>query len=235
MCDPDTPNRAEYWNPASLTYRFLVEAKRLWEMEANIAHISTIQAGMILNGISNLSGLDELGHVYRTHCITLADRMNLYDGPVTGKSERSRQCQIYTAWALFCWDAYVPMFYVYCSSDIRSLLAFSLQQAPLVPRPPYDPVPSSRESPEWYAQIWLRYPEHSVPINANFGVFFEYRARFRIIMAQYCNAAYGKQRDAALSIIDAHLYRLQMLEWFESLPDSLRPENIVLPPQLQLQ
>lgn len=105
MCDPEIPNRSEYWNPASLTYKFLVEAKRLWELEADTPRISTIQAGMILNGISNFSGLDEIGQAYYRQSVVLANDLHLYDRPANLANERSRQGKIYTAWALFCWDA----------------------------------------------------------------------------------------------------------------------------------
>lgn len=105
MCDTDIPDRVEYWNPRSLTYKFLVEAKRLWEIKSTTPLISDIQAGIILNGICNLSGLDELGQTYRTQYVALAHRLRLYDGPIGADSERSRQGRIYTAWALFCWDA----------------------------------------------------------------------------------------------------------------------------------
>lgn len=82
-----------------------MEAKRLWELEAETARISTIQAGIVLNGISNLSGLDEIGQAYRKHTITLANRMNLYDRTENPVNERLMQGRVYTAWALFCWDA----------------------------------------------------------------------------------------------------------------------------------
>lgn len=86
-------------------------------MEAAVSHVTTIQAGIILNGICNLSGLDELGNTYRTHCIELANRLHWYSAPITATSERSRRCQIYTAWALLCWDSYV-----WCCGFIALLL-----------------------------------------------------------------------------------------------------------------
>ena len=32
-------DRSEYWNPDTLSYKFLVEAKRLWEIEAHPAYV----------------------------------------------------------------------------------------------------------------------------------------------------------------------------------------------------
>ncbi|KAH0286335.1 hypothetical protein KCU62_g6887, partial [Aureobasidium sp. EXF-3399] len=141
VCDLNIPNRAEYWNSTSLTYKFLVEAKRLWEIEALTPRISTVQAGIILNGISNLSGLDQIGQTYLKQTIALANRLGLFlDRPIKTSSEKSRQCMIYTAWALFCWDA---------------LVAFSIQQPPLLPGPPQEPLPSSSVNPACGLVIYL--------------------------------------------------------------------------------
>lgn len=108
------------------------------------------------------------------------------------------------------------------SANLHSLLAFSLQQAPLVPRPPHDSLPASKDKPEWFGRFWLRYPEHNGLIDADFGVFFEYRARARTIMAEFCSAAYGPSGTSTVSIGSAYLCRSILLKWFESL---LRPCN----------
>lgn len=123
----------------------------------------------------------------------------------------------------------------YCFSNVRSLLAFSLQQPPLLPRPPHDRLPSPTDNSEWYGQFWLHYPGHRNLIDANFGVLFEHRARFRVIMAQYCTRAYGLHRTPAWLTSDAYVCREQLLKWFASLPNLLQPKNIVLPAQLHLQ
>lgn len=121
------------------------------------------------------------------------------------------------------------------TTDRRSLLAFSLQQAPFLARPPHDPLPSSADWPAWYGTFWLKYPEHPTVIDANFGVLFEYRARFRVIMAQYCREVYTNPGTSAFSIRDAYFYRSRLLDWLRSLPPPLQTGSIVLPAQLQLQ
>lgn len=97
-------NRAEYWNPQTLLYRFLAEAKRIWELEATEPRITTIQAGVLLNVFYNLSGLDQIGQVYRTHAVALAHKLHLFDDTVDGKSNRERNGRAYTAWALYNWE-----------------------------------------------------------------------------------------------------------------------------------
>ncbi|KEQ68599.1 hypothetical protein M436DRAFT_58083, partial [Aureobasidium namibiae CBS 147.97] len=220
VCDLNIPNRAEYWNSTSLTYKFLVEAKRLWEIEALTPRISTVQAGIILNGISNLSGLDQIGQTYLKQTIALANRLGLFlDRPIKTSSEKSRQCMIYTAWALFCWDA---------------LVAFSIQQPPLLPGPPQEPLPSSSVNPAWYGLFWLEYPGLDHPVDAHFASLFEHRARFRVVLARYCHAVFQRHRSPAWLARNAYLFRTQLVKWFGDLPACLQSGNIVLPAQLQL-
>ena len=97
--------RAEYWNPHALVYRFLAEAKRLWEFDAHRARLTTIQAGIIFNVFYNLCGLDELGQAYRINSYALANKMGLFDAPIQDADTRMRGAKIYTAWALYSWEA----------------------------------------------------------------------------------------------------------------------------------
>jgi hypothetical protein len=86
-------------------YRFLAEAKRLWELEAEEPRITTIQAGILLHVFYNLCGLDEIGQVYRIQAIALAHELRLFDSSDGEKRERIRRGRAYTAWALYSWES----------------------------------------------------------------------------------------------------------------------------------
>lgn len=86
-------------------YRFLAEAKRLWELEATIARITTIQPGIIFSVIHNLCGLDEIGQAYRIQAVALSHRLRIFDTVEEGQSERRRRGRQYTAWAVYNWEA----------------------------------------------------------------------------------------------------------------------------------
>lgn len=83
----------------------MAEAKRLWELQAHQVRLTTIQAGIIFNVFHNLCGLDEIGQAYRINSYALANKMGLFDGPITDTNERMRRGKIYTAWALYSWEA----------------------------------------------------------------------------------------------------------------------------------
>lgn len=87
-------------------YRFLAEAKRIWELETSRPQITTIQAGIIFNVIYNLCGLDEIGQAYRVHAIALAHKIRLFGSTVDqdGQNDRMRNGKAYAAWALYNWE-----------------------------------------------------------------------------------------------------------------------------------
>jgi hypothetical protein len=86
-------------------YRFIAEARRLWELEAHEPRITTIQAGMLFNVYYNLCGLDEIGQAYRLHAINLARELNLFDASFKGQTTRLNHGRAFTAWALFNWES----------------------------------------------------------------------------------------------------------------------------------
>jgi hypothetical protein len=104
VCHPRFPNRAKYWDPNSLQYRFFAEAKRIWELEANEARITTIQAGIIFSVFHNLCGLDEIGQAYRIQAVALAHKLDLFGGTADGESDRVQRGREFTAWTLFNWE-----------------------------------------------------------------------------------------------------------------------------------
>ncbi|KAK8023542.1 hypothetical protein PG993_011608 [Apiospora rasikravindrae] len=219
VCYPRFANRAEYWNPHTLVYRFLAEAKRLWELEAAEACLPTIQAGMFFSVFHNLCGLDELGQSYRIHAIHLANELGFYDGPITAPNGRIRSGKIYTAWALYSWEA---------------LVGFSFMIPPLLKRPPHDPLPDPLKDAQWYGEIWLKYPASQVLTPAYFGYGFKAKCDFRLIMNDFCHAAHSTGSGGSVYIDEAYKLRVRLLKRYHGLSRPLLPETIVLPAHLQL-
>jgi len=82
----------------------MAEAKRLWELEATVPRITTIQAGMLFAIYHNLCGIDEIGQAYRVQAVALAHKLRIFDTAVVDKSERLQRGREYTAWALYNWE-----------------------------------------------------------------------------------------------------------------------------------
>ncbi|KAK2604444.1 hypothetical protein N8I77_007374 [Diaporthe amygdali] len=212
-------NRAEYWNPNTLMYRFLAEAKRIWELEATKARITTIQAGIIFNVIHNLCGLDEIGQAYRVQALALAHKLRLFDGTIDRdeQSDRIRNGRAYAAWALYNWE---------------TLVGFSFMFPPLLRKPPEQALPDPSQDAEWYGEIWVNYPANQNLSPSYFGQIFKARSEFRVIMNEACHAAYTKGSKMTLDKA-GELYSW-LRNWYDGLPGPLLPRAIVLPGHLQL-
>jgi hypothetical protein len=101
MCYSKIPNRFEYWNPRTLGYQFLAEAKRLWELESGRSKLTTIQAGPIINIVLNMSCMDKLGWAYTLKAVALAYDLNLFNPPLEPTSKEMQGARNFTAWGLF--------------------------------------------------------------------------------------------------------------------------------------
>lgn len=104
---------------------------------------------------------------------------------------------------------------------------------PLVKTPPDWPLPDPSEDQRWYGEIWLQYPLVSKPSPTYFGHIFQARSRFRVIMNEYCEAAFSSRPDLDLEKANGLHERLKL--WHGNLPQPLTPKSIVLPGHLQLQ
>ncbi|KAI4948592.1 hypothetical protein J4E91_006018 [Alternaria rosae] len=148
-------NQTKFWNPDSLPYRFLAEAKRLWELEDGEPKLTTIQAGCLINATMNDFGHDRVGFSYMFKALNMAQRMSLF----TPRSDDNKfeHAKSFTAWALSAW---------------LSLQSYYYFKPPCLLDIPADPLPDVDDNPEWYTQILLRYPpdEHSYSIEFGHGM-----------------------------------------------------------------
>ncbi|KAF4975354.1 hypothetical protein FDECE_18583, partial [Fusarium decemcellulare] len=99
--------RADYWNPQSLGYKFLAEAKRLWDLEGQQSKLTAIQAALFLNRTCNMDGADAIGCWYTSRAVDMARELELFTVPNKAMSQEMRIAREFTAWTLFCWQGYV--------------------------------------------------------------------------------------------------------------------------------
>lgn len=105
--------------------------------------------------------------------------------------------------------------------------------APLLSEPPDWHLPDPLEEPEWYGEIWVKYPLCNRLLPSHFGQVFRARSRFRVIMNEACQAAYSKGSEMTRDKANELLSRLK--GWYGGLSGPLLPKTIVLPGHLQLQ
>ncbi|KAH6607270.1 hypothetical protein Trco_003583 [Trichoderma cornu-damae] len=177
------PNRDQFWVPQSLRYRFLAEAKRLWEQESNKVDLVTVQAATLLNLIYSHNGMDKVGMPYLTQALKIAQQIDLFGDNANEKNGRMVHARVFTAWALFNWQC-IQSYYYY--------------RAPLIPDPPATPLPCPDEHPFWYGDFKLRYPLSSELVPAQYGHYFKAVSGLRSIVHDMAAASYnqdGTQTD----------------------------------------
>jgi len=106
-CYRPLTNRAQFWNPHTLSYRFLAEARRLWELELSEAKLTTILAGILINLVYNISGADKVGWSYTVQTVQKARAIGLFGAPTEAADERRQRGRDFAAWAVFCWQRQV--------------------------------------------------------------------------------------------------------------------------------
>ncbi|KAF2692176.1 hypothetical protein K458DRAFT_286529, partial [Lentithecium fluviatile CBS 122367] len=87
----------------TLSYQFMAEARRLWELEDEVPKLTTIQAGCLLHAAMNLNGHDKFGRSYTKQSVKMAQQMGLFHEHQSG-NRKLRNAKAYTAWGL----AYLP-------------------------------------------------------------------------------------------------------------------------------
>lgn len=105
----EIPDRTKFWVPQTLGYQFLAEAKRLWEVESrkDSANLTTIQAAIVLSIVATTTAMDKVGTSYLLQAITMAMSLDMFRATMGTENEKVRRARAFTAWGLFCWQAYV--------------------------------------------------------------------------------------------------------------------------------
>ncbi|KAH6683674.1 hypothetical protein F5X68DRAFT_171888 [Plectosphaerella plurivora] len=216
-CHQGFQDRSEYWNPSTLSYRFMAEAKRLWELEAHDLKITTIHASIVLETVHAMCGLDKIGKKYSAHAQHLAREMRLMEGAPEKRTKREKIGWAYTAWTMFSLDA---------------LAAFHFRHTPHIKSPPAVPMPDPTEDPSWYGEVWVKYPLAQTLSRVFMAHMFRERCRLRTILAAASKALF--EPGAALTPELAGYYAHLLDAWYHQLPECLRPRWIVHPTHFQL-
>lgn len=96
------PDSVKFWDPDTLTYRFLAEAKRLWELEDGEPRLTTVHAGCLINAAMDVIGHDKLGVVYATKALSIAHDLGVFRAPLKG-DQKVNDAMAFTAWGISSW------------------------------------------------------------------------------------------------------------------------------------
>lgn len=99
-------NREKFYDPQTLGYKFLAEARRLWETEIlEDTKLTTIQAALLLSHEYSHDSMDKIAYTFVQQAVTLAEQTGIFSQETYArtKSKKMRDAQLFTAWALYAW------------------------------------------------------------------------------------------------------------------------------------
>ncbi|KAF5596564.1 nitrate assimilation regulatory nirA [Fusarium pseudocircinatum] len=214
---------AEYWNPNSLGYKFLEEARRLWIVE--VTHnrsLTTLQAALVLNTIVNMFDMDPLSSAFLVRSIEIAHELGLFEPTTYIMNKKLRDSYDLTAWSLFHWQ---------CTLSCQSMTQ------PLLKTPPKTPLPDPDRDPGWFGEIWLKYPSSSTLVPLKIGLVFKAKMTFRVVLNE-AMLEVGKDSTDSYLRQDGGRKIIEITErldtWYKSMPEPLSPMKIVSPSQLKI-
>lgn len=109
---------------------------------------------------------------------------------------------------------------------------------PLLVRPPNTAVPDPSHDPDWYGEIWLKYPSTEVLVPLQYRYIFKAKSDFSTILNSAIVKAYGT--DDKDDLVQRGVKQVgdiirDLKAWHDTLPDLLAPSNVVFPSQLKIQ
>lgn len=117
--------------PDNLQNRFLLEAKRLWELEMGISRLTSIHAAQVLHGALNCNGLSTLGDFYTSQAVIMAHNLRIFQPAPTQMNPRLRRGREYTAWGLWLWQVALVRLYSMEHCVLQAPLGQTLWTAPV--------------------------------------------------------------------------------------------------------
>ncbi|KAL2261349.1 hypothetical protein VTK26DRAFT_4346 [Humicola hyalothermophila] len=240
FCHRELQGRAEFWNPRTLGYQFFAEAKRLFELEAEIERplrfphdqdwerkvqeweqrmLTTIQAALLINLIHNLNGSDKIGWRYTKRAIDMGNEIQLWSGPLGSHGPEMQSVRAYTAWGLFGWQC---------------LNSYHYLEPPLLTEAPKPPLPDPSAQPQWYGELWIKYPLTQSLVPTCHGHLFKAKADFWAIMNDFLLLRFPHHRSPTnLSLDQTFGFYNRLQAWLHNLPEPLSARKVVLPQQLK--
>jgi hypothetical protein len=116
------------------------------------------------------------------------------------------------------------------------MVSFYFFKEPRLKHPPPIDLPDPTNDPDFYGEVWIRYPQDKRSFPIYFGQVFKACIRLRIILNEIATALFSDdQVKKSLTTDEANGFAHQLQVWFTALPAVISPTAIVLPNQLKVQ
>jgi hypothetical protein len=108
---------------------------------------------------------------------------------------------------------------------------------PYLSRPPPHALPTvDVPSPEWYSEIWLRYPNDDLKYPMGFSANMKALCELRMIMRDICAVSFfTDQPPQKMPWGEVLSFQKKLQDWCEALPAVLSPRSLLYPSHIKLQ
>lgn len=217
----EIPDRTKFWVPQTLGYQFLAEAKRLWELESrkDSAKLTTIQAAIVLSIVATTTAMDKVGTSYLLQAMAMATSLGMFTATMGTESEKVRRARAFTAWGLFCWQAWQQFYFT---------------RPPFIRDPPAYALPDPALDPRWYGEIWIRYPLGQAVHPSNLGHVVKANFELRLLMNTMASELFAEDAPPRSTVAQVLDCKARLDSWFTHLPEPLMPTKVVLPDHIKI-
>lgn len=113
------------------------------------------------------------------------------------------------------------------------MISWEMYSDPLIASPPRAPLPDPGQNPNWYSEVWHKYPQSTSLHPMHFGAVFKAKSDFRVILNDISRTRI--HTGGKFTAEQVHDYGQRMKTWYNYLPKILSPKHIALPAHLMLQ
>ena len=213
-------DRVKVWHPGSLTYKFLAEARRLWDLEMKgKPRVTVIQAALVLSLTYVFNSLDGLSTFFLEQAITMGERMHLFEANNCEQDPKMAKARLFTAWKIFSW---------------QMMFDYSYFRPPHMKDPPQIPLPDVELEPQWYGEIWVQYPHDQNLTPLHLGHHMKAEAGLYTAINELGYLCFGRS-SRSLTTNEILTLKRKFDAWKEALPKTLQPGELVIPLHFSLQ
>ncbi len=106
---------------------------------------------------------------------------------------------------------------------------------PLIREAPAFPLPDPTVDPQWYGEIWIRYPMSQTVYPVHLGTTIKCNFELRKMMNAMASELFEEDKPPIVTPGEILECKSRLDMWFTNLPDPLTPTKIVLPDQIKIQ
>lgn len=202
-----------------------------------------VQAATLLHLVYAHNGLDLLGLPFLASAVGIGRKLGIFDGAESVDAEEPglADARLFTAWTVFHHATYVNLAALFLRLCTRandgncSIAGFHYQRPGLMDSPPQVPLPQPDERPTLYGDLDLQYPLHEGLISTDYGHLFRAASMLRVILNDIAALAFTSKGSSSMPADRWLDFRDQLEAWYQELPTSLLPKNIIWPAQFAMQ